>query len=85
MTSVYGVTYIGARDQIKRRLKERGSIADDAELFGCACYAAKVNKIWYMLLLVYGFKSEMLPLMWECSGMSVSVLEDFILTMCRSL
>ncbi|PQM39425.1 DNA-directed RNA polymerase 2 chloroplastic/mitochondrial [Prunus yedoensis var. nudiflora] len=24
MTSVYGVTYIGARDQIKRRLKERG-------------------------------------------------------------
>ncbi|CDP02357.1 unnamed protein product [Coffea canephora] len=43
MTSVYGVTYIGARDQIKRRLKERGAIADDAELFGAACYAAKVT------------------------------------------
>ncbi|XP_050227015.1 DNA-directed RNA polymerase 2B, chloroplastic/mitochondrial [Mercurialis annua] len=43
MTSVYGVTYIGARDQIKRRLKERGLIADDAEIFGASCYAAKVT------------------------------------------
>ncbi|KAF9616564.1 hypothetical protein IFM89_030331 [Coptis chinensis] len=42
MTSVYGVTYIGAREQIKKRLKERGVI-DDAELFGSACYAAKVT------------------------------------------
>lgn len=42
MTSVYGVTYIGARDQIKRRLKERGAIEDDNELFAAACYAAKV-------------------------------------------
>ncbi|PNY05817.1 DNA-directed RNA polymerase chloroplastic/mitochondrial-like, partial [Trifolium pratense] len=45
MTSVYGVTYIGAREQIKRRLKERGAIADDSELFGAACYAAKVTLI----------------------------------------
>ena len=43
MTSVYGVTYVGARDQIMRRLKERGAIMDDKELFGCACYAAKVR------------------------------------------
>lgn len=43
MTSVYGVTYIGARDQIKRRLKERNAIADDTELFGAACYAAKIT------------------------------------------
>ncbi|KAG7986384.1 hypothetical protein I3843_03G076300 [Carya illinoinensis] len=43
MTSVYGVTYIGARDQIKRRLKERGAIADEAELFGASCYAAKTT------------------------------------------
>ncbi|XP_038892390.1 DNA-directed RNA polymerase 1B, mitochondrial [Benincasa hispida] len=45
MTSVYGVTYIGARDQIKRRLKERASIADDddAQLFGASCYAAKTT------------------------------------------
>ncbi|KAL3501558.1 hypothetical protein ACH5RR_036007 [Cinchona calisaya] len=43
MTSVYGVTYIGARDQIKRRLKERGAIEDEAELFAAACYAAKTT------------------------------------------
>ncbi|XP_061977029.1 DNA-directed RNA polymerase 2B, chloroplastic/mitochondrial-like [Populus nigra] len=42
MTSVYGVTYIGARDQIKRRLKERG-LTDNSEIFGCSCYAAKVT------------------------------------------
>lgn len=43
MTSVYGVTYIGARDQIKRRLKERAAISDDSEIFGCSCYAAKTT------------------------------------------
>ncbi|KAL6521671.1 DNA-directed RNA polymerase 2B, chloroplastic/mitochondrial [Orobanche gracilis] len=43
MTSVYGVTYIGAREQIKRRLKERDAFADDVELFGAACYTAKVT------------------------------------------
>ncbi|KAI4389287.1 hypothetical protein MLD38_001528 [Melastoma candidum] len=43
MTSVYGVTYIGARDQIKRRLKERGALLDDSEIFGASCYAAKVT------------------------------------------
>nr|CBL69149.1 RNA polymerase [Nuphar advena] len=42
MTSVYGVTYIGARDQIKRRLKERDAIPDD-QVFGAACYAAKTT------------------------------------------
>lgn len=44
MTSVYGVTYIGARDQIKKRLKERCAIEDDSKLFGAACYAAKVSE-----------------------------------------
>ncbi|XP_004509767.1 DNA-directed RNA polymerase 1B, mitochondrial-like [Cicer arietinum] len=43
MTSVYGVTYIGARDQIKRRLKERCAIEDDSELFAASCYAAKTT------------------------------------------
>lgn len=43
MTSVYGVTYIGARDQIKRRLKERYAFEDDSELFSASCYAAKVR------------------------------------------
>ncbi|CAI0462469.1 unnamed protein product [Linum tenue] len=42
MTSVYGVTYIGARDQIKKRLKERGAI-DDGLLYPSACYAAKTT------------------------------------------
>ncbi|CAM8999044.1 unnamed protein product [Rhodiola kirilowii] len=45
MTSVYGVTYRGARDQIKRRLKERCAIEDDSELFAAACYAAKTTMI----------------------------------------
>ncbi|KAE9615449.1 putative DNA-directed RNA polymerase [Lupinus albus] len=43
MTSVYGVTYIGARDQIKKRLNERCAIEDDSELFSASCYAAKTT------------------------------------------
>lgn len=51
MTSVYGVTYVGAREQIKRRLKERGSIADDTALFAAACYAARVSERNYSVLM----------------------------------
>lgn len=43
MTSVYGVTYVGAREQIKRRLAEKGQITDDSLLFTASCYAAKVT------------------------------------------
>ncbi|KAF9680629.1 hypothetical protein SADUNF_Sadunf06G0141500 [Salix dunnii] len=43
MTSVYGVTYVGAREQIKRRLEEKDHITDDRLLFSAACYAAKVT------------------------------------------
>ncbi|KAL0340199.1 UNVERIFIED_CONTAM: DNA-directed RNA polymerase 3B, chloroplastic [Sesamum radiatum] len=43
MTSVYGVTYVGAREQIKRRLEEKGLITDDRLLFSAACYAAKAS------------------------------------------
>ncbi|KAL0013441.1 hypothetical protein SO802_000510 [Lithocarpus litseifolius] len=43
MTSVYGVTSVGAREQIKRRLEEKGLITDDRLLFPAACYAAKVT------------------------------------------
>lgn len=52
MTSVYGVTYFGAREQIKRRLKERGFAADDSELFSASCYAAKVrnNKMFFSVV-----------------------------------
>jgi len=52
MTSVYGVTYIGARDQIKRRLKERGVFDDDVELFRASCYAAKVRFSGDRLVLI---------------------------------
>ncbi|KAI5557219.1 hypothetical protein BDE02_18G088400 [Populus trichocarpa] len=43
MTSVYGVTYVGAREQMKRRLEEKGHITDDRLLFSAACYTAKVT------------------------------------------
>ena len=44
MTSVYGVTFIGARDQIMRRLEERAAVSDETELFAASCYAAKVSR-----------------------------------------
>ncbi|XP_052730856.1 DNA-directed RNA polymerase 3B, chloroplastic isoform X3 [Vigna angularis] len=43
MTSVYGVTFVGAREQMKRRLQEKGLINDEQLLFTAACYAAKVT------------------------------------------
>ncbi|KAK7388405.1 hypothetical protein VNO78_23221 [Psophocarpus tetragonolobus] len=43
MTSVYGVTFVGAREQIKRRLEEKGLITDEKILFTASCYAAKVT------------------------------------------
>ncbi|KAL0741238.1 hypothetical protein Bca4012_082751 [Brassica carinata] len=45
MTSVYGVTYVGAREQIKRRLEEKGVITDERMLFAAACYSAKVRRV----------------------------------------
>lgn len=49
MTSVYGVTYVGAREQIKRRLEEKGLIDDDRLLFTASCYAAKVSTDYLIL------------------------------------
>jgi len=43
MTSVYGVTFVGAREQIKRRLEEKGLITDERLLFDAASYSAKVG------------------------------------------
>lgn len=40
MTSVYGVTLMGARDQIKRQLKE-SNLFDPQMLFGLSMYLAK--------------------------------------------
>jgi DNA-directed RNA polymerase len=42
MTSVYGVTFIGARSQIEARLRDRG-FADDDNTYLMACYAARVR------------------------------------------
>lgn len=43
MTSVYGVTFMGAREQIKRKLEGKGLITDEKLLFTASCYAAKVS------------------------------------------
>lgn len=42
MTSVYGVTFVGAREQITSRLKERGWKAED-DIYKTACYAARIT------------------------------------------
>ncbi|CAN1295996.1 DNA-directed RNA polymerase 2, chloroplastic/mitochondrial [Linum perenne] len=45
MTSVYGVTFIGARDQIMRKLKERGTELADSQIYSASCYTAQVTLI----------------------------------------
>ncbi|KAL4451184.1 hypothetical protein ABPG77_009256 [Micractinium sp. CCAP 211/92] len=42
MTSVYGVTFVGARAQIGNRLKERG-FEDNQFMYKVSCYSAKVT------------------------------------------
>ena len=42
MTSVYGVTFVGARQQIGNRLKERGW-EDDRLVYKASCYGARVR------------------------------------------
>lgn len=42
MTSVYGVTFVGARGQISARLIERGW-EDNKHTYRVACYAAQVR------------------------------------------
>ncbi len=43
MTSVYGVTFVGAQIQILSRLKERGLLADSIDMYRAAAYAAKAS------------------------------------------
>ncbi|GJP51161.1 hypothetical protein CLOM_g10326 [Closterium sp. NIES-68] len=43
MTSVYGVTFVGARTQIMNRIKERSLTDDDRQLYSASAYAAKVT------------------------------------------
>jgi DNA-directed RNA polymerase len=42
MTSVYGVTWVGAREQIQKRLKEKKEVDEDME-YKCAAYLATVT------------------------------------------
>ena len=52
MTTVYGVTFIGARDQIEKQLKDRKDIAEE-ECWLAASYLAKKVRhlLWLNLLL----------------------------------
>lgn len=43
MTSVYGVTFVGARAQIKRQLANRKQWDSEGELFRASQYTAKVT------------------------------------------
>lgn len=43
MTSVYGVTFIGARQQIQRQLKDRKLFETNGELYRAANYLSKVT------------------------------------------
>lgn len=62
MTSVYGVTFVGAREQIKRRLQEKGQISDDRLLFKAASYAAKVRLYQQLGNNVKLLETKLLPL-----------------------
>ena len=44
MTSVYGVTWVGAREQVQNRLKDKGWIASDNLTFRVSMYAASVRE-----------------------------------------
>jgi DNA-directed RNA polymerase, mitochondrial len=43
MTSVYGVTFIGARKQIQRQLKDKKCFETNGELYRASAYLAKVT------------------------------------------
>jgi DNA-directed RNA polymerase, mitochondrial len=43
MTTVYGVTFVGARDQIEKQLKDRRDIPDE-DCWGASSYVAKKVK-----------------------------------------
>lgn len=43
MTTVYGVTFVGAREQIERRLTERGDVAPEDAWLAAAYLAKKVS------------------------------------------
>jgi DNA-directed RNA polymerase len=40
MTTVYGVTYVGAREQIEKQLRDKGDFAEE-ECWNVSAYVAK--------------------------------------------
>ncbi len=65
MTSVYGVTFVGARQQIGNRLKERGW-DDERLVYKTSCYGARVSFLAAHLV----FQCNFMPV---CSSVCVSV------------
>jgi DNA-directed RNA polymerase, mitochondrial len=55
MTSVYGVTYVGARQQITKRLQEKGLITDDKLLYNVSCYATRVCALPISIVQCFNF------------------------------
>jgi DNA-directed RNA polymerase, mitochondrial len=53
MTTVYGVTYVGARAQIEKQLKEKGELSEE-ECWEASAYVAK--KVCTILLLIDGYQ-----------------------------
>lgn len=70
MTSVYGVTYVGARDQIMNRLQERHTVVDDNQAFNVSCYAAKTT----LAALGEMFKAARIIMVWlgDCAKVIAS-------------
>lgn len=51
MTTVYGVTFIGAREQIEKQLRDRGDISEDL-CWKASSYLAKKASIIFMFLVI---------------------------------
>eukprot|EP00249_Psilotum_nudum_P022981 c28710_g1_i1 orf=906-4160(-) len=70
MTSVYGVTFVGARCQILNRLEERESHRDSNEMFLASSYAAKTT----LAALGEMFKGARLIMAWlaDCAKLIAS-------------
>ena len=52
MTTVYGVTFVGAREQIERQLKDRGDVPLE-ECYRAAAYLAK--QVWINFFFLYKY------------------------------
>lgn len=58
MTTVYGVTFIGARDQIEKQLKDRKDLPEE-ECWPAAAYLAKkVRSPWIRFNTLLTFFSD---------------------------